>query len=274
MLIGAHVSIAGGIENAPQRAKKIGCEIFQVFSRSPQGGNASKLTDETVENFLSACKKYEQKQWIIHTPYYINLANPSERIRKNSIRIIRDELKRASLLKADYVITHLGSSREVGESAGIVFCIEGIKRILDEYRGNAKFLIEISAGSGNIIGDKFEELAKVLDSDNKIGVCFDTQHAFASGYDLRDSNSVKNTLDLFDKIIGLNKLKVAHCNDSKVEFSTNKDRHEHIGDGYIGIKGFQAWFNDARVCDINLYLETEHDKIEKDIAVLKKLRGN
>ncbi len=274
MLLGAHVSIAGGIDNAPGRAAELGCEVFQIFSRSPQGGPAPKLTDELLQNFESECQKHNMKEWVVHTPYYINLANPKEQTRKNSARIIREELERASTIGASYVMTHIGSSREVGPEDGLKLCIEGVKKIVDGYDGSAQFLLEIAAGSGHVIGGKFEEIAEIIHAaDADIGVCFDTQHAFGAGYDLSTKAGVKKTLDQFDATIGLDKLKISHCNDSKVELGSQKDRHEHIGEGFIGKKGFEAWFSDKRTKNVNLYLETKHDEVVKDLNLLKKLRG-
>lgn len=162
MRIGAHVSIAGGIWNAPERAAAIGCECFQLFTRSPQGGAAPPLIDEVVTKFRRACEQYNQRLWVVHTPYYINLASLEARTRENSVRIIREELERASAIGARYVMTHLGSAREVGEEHGRAYVIEGLARVLDSYDGSAKFLIEISAGTGAIIGDTFEEIAEII----------------------------------------------------------------------------------------------------------------
>ena len=274
MKIGAHVSIAGGIDNAPGRAAELGCEVFQIFSRSPQGGPAPKLTSELVDNFLNECEKYKISEWVVHTPYYINLANAKEATRKNSARIIREELERASVIGAAYVMTHIGSSREVGPEEGLKLCVEGVKRIMDGYDGSAKFLIEIAAGSGHVIGGTFEEIAEIIKkSKADVEVCFDTQHAFGAGYDLSTKAGVKKTLDHFDATVGLDKLKISHCNDSKVELGSQKDRHEHIGEGFIGTKGFEAWFADKRTKNINLYIETKHDAVDTDIKLLKKLRG-
>lgn len=273
MYIGAHVSIAGGINLAPRRAFDLQLECFQFFSRSPQGGPAPKLTPDLVNNFLLQCAQCSMREWAIHTPYYINLAHPLLKTRVNSIRIIREELERASLLHTSYVMTHLGSSREVGHKQGITYCIEGINRIMDGYTGNAQFLIEISAGAGSVMGSTFEDLAEILSSvDPSVGICYDTQHGFASGYDMRDEVSLQKTLDQFDACIGLPKLKISHCNDSKIPFGEQKDRHEHLGKGCIGENGFRAWMQNPRLQQVNLYLETEHDFVLEDVALLKSLR--
>ena len=148
--------------------------------------------------------------------------------------------------------------------------------MLDGYKGETQFLIEISAGAGEIIGDTYEEIAEII-FDKKlkkydIGVCYDTQHGFASGYDTRDKKAVDATLQLFDKIIGLDKLKMSHCNDSETELGSHRDRHAHIGEGKIGRAGFAALITHPKLKNINWYLETEHDKVEDDLKILKKIR--
>ncbi len=276
MLFGCHVSIAGGLENAPERAHDLGCEVFQMFSRSPQGGKAKEITPEIAKKFKADCKKFELKEVAIHAPYYINFASKNNRIRYGSINVIRDELERGSLIDAEYVMAHLGSFKDLGRKEGMKKVVEGLDKMLEGYKGSTKFLIEIAAGAGEVIGAHFEEIAEIINHKKlksyNIGVCFDTQHAFASGYDLRTQAAVKKTFDDFDKIIGLKKLKMSHCNDSKVEFNSNRDRHEHIGEGYIGMDGFRAITKDKRLKNINFYLETKHDKVEQDIKIMKKLR--
>ncbi len=276
MKIGAHVSIAGGLTEAPQRAAEIGCECFQMFSRSPRGGPAPEITPAIAEIFRNNLKKYKQGACYIHTPYYINLASADNRIRYGSIEVIRQELERGSLIGAAAVMTHLGSAKDVGESAAQKAVAEGLKLALKGYRGGTKFLIELSAGSGMIIGDTFEEVAKLikLSGHPEIGVCFDTAHCFASGYDLRNKTAVKNTFDKFDKVIGLKRLGLIHANDSMADFNSHKDRHEHIGYGKIGLEGFKALVRELRLKSINLILETPKDnKRINDIKTLKELRG-
>lgn len=308
MFFGAHVSIAGGVQNAPLNATKIGCEVFQMFTRSPQGGPAPKLTEEIVEKFFENIRigsatgpaaatarrsrsargssardgrpvsaspvADEIKEWVIHTPYYINFASSDERIRKNSARIVREELERGSILKAKYVMFHPGSARDVGEIVALKSVVNGIKRVYEGYDGTTELLIEISAGAGLVIGDTFEEIAKILEGVGhpKFGVCFDTAHAFASGYDLRTAEAVNETFKIFDKTIGLGKLKMSHCNDSKVELGVRRDRHEHLGEGEIGLVGFKAIVNHPKLQHVNLYCETEPDKVAEDIKKLKKMR--
>lgn len=276
MKFGAHVSIAGGVQNAPLNAAKIGCETFQMFTRSPQGGPAPKLTDEILAEFKHNCGNHRLSDWVVHAPYYINFASVEERIRSSSARIIREDLERASQLDASFLMFHPGSAKGSEFKMAMQWCIDGIRHVLDGYDGRTKLLIEISAGAGEIIGDTFEEIAELLYGVDfpELGVCFDTAHAFASGYDLRDKKAVKKTFDEFERNIGLEKLKAIHCNDSKVELGAHRDRHEHLGDGFIGIEGFKAIVNENRLKDINLYLETEPEGVQHDLEILKGLRDN
>ncbi len=278
MLFGCHVSIAGGIENAPKRAADLGAEVFQIFSRSPRGGKAKPITPEIAQAFKDACEEHNQKEWVIHAPYYVNFASANPRIYHGSVSVVRDELERGSLIDATYMMIHTGSFKDLGKEKGMPKVIDGLAKVLDGYKGSTQFCIEITAGAGHVIGAKFEEVAEIINHKKlkkyDIGVCFDTQHAFGSGYDLRTAKDVKATLDEFDATIGLDKLKLFHLNDSKVELGSNRDRHEHIGDGHIGKAGFEALAKEKRVQHLNFYLETEHDKVEKDISLMKSLRDN
>lgn len=275
MKFGAHVSAAGGLWNAPENAAKIGCEVFQFFSRPPQGGNAAAITPEVAKKFREACEKHEQEAWVIHAPYIINFASTTERIRQGSIRIIREELERGSTLGARAVMFHPGSARDVPLSMGIRMVADGINELLKGYKGSTQLLIEISAGSGSVIGDTFDEvrdILKLVKSEN-VGVCFDTAHAFASGYDLRDKKSVAATFDSFDKEIGLERLVMSHCNDSKVELGAKKDRHDFLGEGHIGLPGFKAMLSEKGLDHLFWIVETPPEGQEKDIQKLKKFRS-
>lgn len=278
--IGAHISAAGDISQAPLRAASAGCECFQFFSRPPQGGPAKKITDKLASEFKTISKKHDLESYI-HTPYYINLASAKNNIYYGSIKVIREELERGSLLGVKYIMTHIGSSKELGKKEGLKKVIDGLEKIMKSYKGSTKLLLENSAGAGAIIGDTLEELATIIYFHKlkkySIGVCFDTAHAFASGYDLRDSKKVTATFKQFDKIIGKEKLKLIHANDSSAEFNSHKDRHAHIGEGKIGLKGFKAITAYAKKLKINLILETPHQGFDdptliKDINILKNLR--
>lgn len=272
MNIGCHVSIAGGVFNAPERAADLGCECMQIFTRSPQGGKAPEITDEIRDKFRILNSEFRIKEVYVHTPYYINFASANNRIRYGSVSVVRDELERASLLGAKYVMTHLGTAKELGEKEATQKTIEMLKKTLDGYSGTTKLLIENSAGAGAIIGDDLKEIKTIIDgvaSDAIAGICLDTQHSFASGYDWRD---FENTLQRIDQELGLEKIKLIHANDSMTECGSKKDRHAHIGEGLIGSEAFSKIVRFAEERNIDMILETEHEKVVDDITLLKKLR--
>ncbi len=282
--IGCHVSIAGGIFNAPKNAAELGCETFQIFTRSPQGGPVPALTEEAVTLFKAGMQQYGFTDFVIHAPYIINFGSAKPQTFHGSISIIRTELERGSLLGAKYVMFHPGSFKDLGEEEGMKQAKAGLKEVLEGYTGTTKLLMEISAGAGQVIGDTFEELNELVLTLKKYkgfgGICYDTQHAFASGYDIRTQLAVADTFKKFDKVIGLEYFRMSHVNDSKVEFASHKDRHEHLGDGHIGVKGFGEFIKHVsklKTKDKNqfmpLILETEHDKVQTDIEILKKLRN-
>lgn len=280
--IGYHVSIAEGIQNAPKRAHDLGCECFQFFSRSPHGGKANEITPEIAKKFLSQCKKYKfdaGKDYVIHSPYYINLASENNRIYYGSISALRKELEVATLIKAPYVITHIGSSKDLsGKNIQKQInekVMKAIRKIHEGYNGSALLILEIAAGSGNIIGDSFEEIGYFIKTAKRegiqLGFCFDTCHSFAAGYDLRTPKQVRAVFAKMDKYIKFENLKCIHFNDSMAPFDSRKDRHEHIGKGEIGEKGLSEVVKIVCDLDLNLFLETKHDKIEEDIELTKSM---
>lgn len=293
--IGLHVSAAGGVENAPVNAKEFGVQVFQFFSRSPRGGGAPNITDEQAKLFRERCEA-EGYESYIHSPYYINFASKNKRIYHGSINAIREELERGSKLGVKYVVTHMGSAKEwVGAKTkervptpkgALDQAIKGLREVFGmqphsakasrgEKQFTSKLLLEISAGSGSIVGDTFEELAYLLDGlgRNDVHVCLDTCHMFASGYDLRTAETLEETMKQFRKHLGAANLKLVHTNDSKVDFGGRADRHEHIGKGKIGDAGFKALFKHKDFQKVNFILETKHDKhIYEDLKLLKKYR--
>lgn len=276
--IGAHVSIAGGIWNAPQRGSVHGCEVIQIFTRSPQGGPAPKIDQEVADKFKAEMAQNKISQVYIHTPYYINFASEKEQARETSSRIIREELERGSMLGSKYIMTHLGSAGTQDRNLAIEEVGRGLAKSLSSYEGSAKLLLEISAGAGAVIGCTFEEIKTIIDiGDLKSysgfgGICFDTCHAFASGYDFRTKDSTAKTLGEFDKFIGLDLLKLTHVNDSKGAIGDRKDRHEHIGEGMVGIDGMSHILSSEPFQKIDWILETPEEKRLGDIEKLKRIR--
>lgn len=280
--IGLHVSAAGGVDQAPKRALSFKAECFQLFSRSPRGGKAPKITNEIENSFKSQCRQYKFESYV-HTPYYINFASKNKEIADNSANIVKEELQRASQLGSKYVMTHLGSAKDWPNTKNkqtpneaIDRTIQGLKKI---YRYNRKYkatlLLEIAAGAGNIIGDSFEELAHIIKQTNQkqMYVCLDTAHMFASGYDIRTKKALDETMREYRKHLDINSLKLVHANDSKAGLGENKDQHEHIGKGKIGSRGFADILSHKDFQNTNFILETKHDKyIKEDIKLLKKWR--
>ncbi|MFH1508645.1 MAG: deoxyribonuclease IV [bacterium] len=278
MKFGAHVSIAGGIQNAPKNAHDLGCECFQIFSRSPRGGKAPVIDAKVATEFKKEMKKYKMGDAFVHTPYYINFASSNNRIRFGSINVVREELERASLIGAKAVMTHIGSFKDYTKEVAMKKTISGLAEMLKDYKGSAKFLLEISAGSGQIIGSTFEELKEIRDgiikidprNEKHLGICFDTAHAFASGYDLK--NDFDKVMKEFDKIIGLEKIRVLHLNDSKVELNKKADRHEHIGQGFIGAEVFKKIVKHPNLSQLDAICETKPNAIKEDLKLLKSYR--
>lgn len=281
-LIGVHVSAAGGVENAPERAKELGAECFQFFSRSPRGGAAPEITEEKAAAFKAKCEAYGMETYI-HTPYYINFAATKKDIAENTVRIIREEMERASKLGVKYVITHLGSAngwpgaeKDKTPGGALKRTWKGLRQVFHgKPDWSARLLLEISAGSGNVIGDTFDELAFLLKNIGKrdLQVCLDTCHMFASGYDVRNKEAWDETLEKFEATLGLRRLKLVHVNDSKTDLGGHVDRHEHLGKGKIGEEGFKAMLTHPALQEVNFILETKHDEgLASDIEFLKENR--
>jgi deoxyribonuclease-4 len=291
MKIGCHVSGAGGLENAPARAKELGCEAFQMFTRSPQGGKAAPISEETAEKFKAAMAKAKLEDFVVHAPYFVNFGSIAPNIYHGSISVITDELERSNKLGAKYLMTHLGTYKDQVDENGLPTeegqkkVCDALVKILEKYKGKkTKFLLEVAAGAGSTIGSSFEQLAPMVKVLKKFetfgGICFDTQHAYASGYDIASAKGIKETFKKFDELIGLEYLRMSHINDSKIELGGKRDRHEHIAEGQIGVKGFtefmKFWKKQDKLLkdDAPFILETEHDKVLEDIAALKKIRNN
>lgn len=289
MKFGLHISIVGGVENAPLRAKEAGCECFQIFSRSPHGGSVRKIDATVADAFKENLAKGEARDFYIHSPYYINFASGSNRIYYGSISAIRSELEVADLLGANAVVTHLGSAKDLGEKEAKQKLIAGLAKVFEvpssakdakpKYsKFKAKLLLEITAGSGNIMGDTFEEIAYFIKETEKVvgkntlGVCFDTAHAFASGYDLRTPEAVKKTFTKFDKIVGLDRIELIHLNDSAADLDSHIDRHANIGEGKIGIEGIAAILSELKSMELNFVLETPPARSDKDLEIVKEMR--
>ena len=278
MLFGAHESIAGGVFNAIERGKKATCDTIQMFNKSNNQWRARKLEEAEVEKFLQAIEATGVTVALSHTSYLINIASPDDALGEKSRLSLREEMERCNLLKIPNLVMHPGSHVGSGEETGMARIIANINRMFDELDDNqVTLLLESTAGQGSNLGYRFEQLAQMIDGvENKdhMGVCLDTCHIFAAGYPLTDPSEYKETIKQFDDVVGLDLLKVIHMNDSKKEFDSRKDRHEHIGKGFIGLEGFRNIVNDRRLKNVPMILETpKGEDLAEDIENLAVLRG-
>lgn len=275
MKIGAHVSIAGGVDNAVDRQRDIGGNCGQIFTTSPQVWQQPSIEDDEATAFRDGTTAQLDGPWVIHSSYLVNLATPKDDLRAKSIDSMQAELDAAARLGVEYVNTHLGAHTGAGVDGGL----ENAASALDELDvpAGVQILVESDAGSGTKLGGEFEHLARVIDlSDQDLGVCLDTAHAFAAGYDLSTPEAVEDTIETFDQVVGLDRLKAIHLNDSKHECGTNKDEHAHIGEGLIGEDGMRAFVNHPALADIPMVLETPTEDgkgFEWNVDRTRALRG-
>lgn len=280
MKIGCHVSIAGGIDNSVVRAGELGCNTMQIFSKNASTWREKILKEDEVESFRANLKNSNINPVFIHTSYLINLASPSDELYFKSINAFLEEMKRADLLLPDpYLIIHPGAHTGAGEEYGIQRIIRALNIILEKSADlNLKtmILLEDTAGSGTHLGYTFRQLKRMIEGarDRKgIGICFDTCHAFSAGYDLSHQEGIEQTLEEIDKYLGLERLKVLHLNDSKYPLGSRKDRHMHIGKGYIGLEGFRVLVNHKYLKDLPFVLETPKQDGKDDLKNINLVKS-
>ncbi len=278
MKLGKHVSIAGGIDKAISRAIDIGCNSVQIFINNPRGWKNSALGDELINDFKVSRESNQINPVVVHSIYLINLASPKKDLWEKSIQGLIDDYRRSDKIGAEYLVFHPGSHTGSGEEKGTLRIIEGLNRVLKETEGNTEILLENVAGAGTAIGKTINELNEIIRNINepdRVGFCIDTCHAFSAGYNVASRDGLDKLIDEIEAGPGLDNLKVLHLNDSKFELGTNKDRHEHIGDGFIGKSGFNEIINHPKLVDKTFILETpwfddlDHDL---DVDILKELR--
>jgi deoxyribonuclease-4 len=277
MPLGAHISIAGGVDKAILRGHEVGCETIQIFTRSPRQWRPRVLDEEEILRF------YENKQQtgidpvVAHDCYLINLGSPDEELWQKSMRVFVEELGHCQQLGIPYLVVHPGSHVDTGEEAGSRRIVQALDQAREQAgRGQVEVLLEITAGQGTNLGHSFEQLAQLLDlvaDDSWLGICFDTCHAFAAGYELRSREGYEATFRELDELIGLERLKVIHLNDAKGELGSRLDRHQHIGQGKLGLEPFRLLLNDDRFRDLPMVLETpkgpEYEEDRENLRVLR-----
>jgi deoxyribonuclease IV len=278
MLLGAHMSIAGGVYNAVIAGKKATCDVIQIFTKQSNQWRAKELTDEEIERFFVEQKETGVGVACAHSSYLINLASPDDALFAKSSDSFKIELERCDLLKIDQLVLHPGSHVGSGEETGLNRIAEAINKTFESLPdGKASVCLETVAGQGTNLGYNFEQLAQIIemvDDKKRVSVCLDTCHIFAAGYPLQDPKDYRQTIKQFDDTLGLKRLKIIHFNDSKKPFASKKDRHEHIGEGELGLEPFRNILNDRRLNKVPKILETpKSDDLHEDIENLKLLRS-
>lgn len=265
LLLGAHMSIADGLEKSIERGESIGCTTIQIFTKSNRQWQAKALNDEQTSLFRKTMAASSIYPVVAHATYLINIASADSKTAQQSIKALINELARCDQLAIPFLVLHPGSYGKGTREDGMRRLHENLEEVLQNSCAKTVIALETMAGQGSSLGSSFEELATLInDSSHKkrLGVCFDTCHAFVAGYDFRTPASYEKMWQLFDQTIGLNYLKVIHVNDSKKGLNSRIDRHEHIGQGQLGLAPFELLFNDDRFFDIPKILETPKDTQE------------
>lgn len=270
--IGCHLSASKGYENMAKEAISIGANTFQFFTRNPRGGQAKELDKNDINNFLEIAQSSNFGKILAHAPYTINVCSADEKIRNFGIDTMKDDLRRMEYTPYNMYNFHPGSHVNQGVDVGIEYIIKALNDILFKEQ-TTTVLLETMAGKGSEIGRSFEEIKKIIDGvilKEKLGVCLDTCHVYDAGYDI--VNNLDGVLYEFDNIIGLERLKAIHINDSKNPFASHKDRHEKIGEGSLGLGAFVNIINHPLLRDLPFFLETpnELDGYKKEIELLRK----
>ncbi len=306
LTVGCHISIAGSIDKSVDRAVKRGCDTFQMFTRNPRGWKLKPLDDTVVAAFAEKLKSSGISPVVDHMPYLPNLASPKSEVYEKSIDALGTELERCRILGIPYLVTHLGSHLGEGKEEGIKRLICGINTVVEELNDNNKnrdrseshseadeageaakadeadreerdvmLLLENTAGTKNSVGGSFEDIGRIIKGirqDYRVGICLDTCHTFAAGYELRTETGLSETVQQFQDNIGIDRLKIIHLNDSKGELGSHLDRHEHIGLGKIGEEGMIRILNRPEFRHLPLILETPVDKRRDDPGNIMKVR--
>ncbi len=281
MRLGAHESIGGGLHKAFDRAQSVGCETLQIFVKSNRSWAVKPLTEEDIARFKAKAEETGIQPVVAHTSYLLNLGTPDDTLWKRSRDTLIIELERCEALGVPYLVLHPGSHVGTGEEAGLARVAQALGEVHAATPGfRAQILLETTAGQGTNLGYRFEHLGWLLEhtpTGERMGVCLDTCHVFAAGYELRTPEGYAATMETFDRIVGLERLLALHLNDSKGDLGSRKDRHEHIGKGHIGLEGFRHVLNDPRLANLPGLLETpKSDDLHEDrenLVVLRSLVG-
>lgn len=274
LLLGAHISIAGGLERAIYRAQSIGCTAIQLFTKSNRQWLAKELSNEAIQAFKSAQNNSIIESVTAHAAYLINIGSSNPIIREKSTHSLKNELFRCQQLAIPYLVLHPGSHGQAPKQECLNQIAEQLDEVCETTPGTSLILLETMAGQGSNLCYQFEQLAYVYDkvhNKHRLGICFDTCHVFAAGYDLRNEPSYNKVWDEFDNVLGFDLLKVIHVNDSKKPLAARVDRHEHIGKGLLGFESFRLLFNDHRFFTIPKIIETPKDTLLDDLLNMQRI---
>lgn len=278
MPFGAHMSISGGVAKAFARGETVGVEAMQIFAKNDRQWSAKPFLESDIADFKREAARTGIGPLMVHDSYLINLASPKDELWEKSIHAFADELERCKQLDIPYIVTHPGAHTGSGEEAGIKRQIEALNRLFDEgVGGTTTVLLETTAGQGSVMGWSFEQLAAIMEGihqQERIAVCVDTCHIFAAGYDIRDAAGYTATFQEFDRLIGVERIKAFHLNDSQKGLGSRVDRHTHIGEGEIGLEAFRLLVNDPRFIHLPKVIETpKGEEMQEDVRNLALLRS-
>jgi len=276
--LGAHMSVAGGVSKAFERGQSIDCRTMQIFTRNQNQWKCKPLETTEIARYHEWAQRTGITPVVAHASYLINLGSPSAELWDKSVEAYQVELERADQLSILGVVLHPGSSMGAGEEAGKRRIAQGLDRVhAATPAAQTLTLLEITAGQGDHLGFRFEQLADIiaaLDAPGRVGICFDTCHALAAGYEFRNADDYQRMWDTFDKALGVERLKVFHLNDSKKDLGSRVDRHTHIGEGFLGLTPFRLLLNDARFQALPMILETpKEEDMADDVMNLARLRA-
>lgn len=277
MLLGAHVSISGSVAYAVERARSLECTTFQIFTRNPRGWVAKKLSSEEAEEFVKNKRRVGYEVVVAHMPYLPNVASPEPLSWRRSLRSLVEELERCEMLELNYLVCHIGSHMGRGVEKGISQVAKAVNSALEKVEAKCMILLENMAGQKNSVGSYFPHIQAILEKiedKDRVGVCLDTCHLYAAGYDISTEEGLNDTLAQFENYVGLKLLKLLHLNDSRGKLGSHLDRHEHIGRGYIGEDGFRRIVTHSKLRDLPMILETPQDEYgdyEVDLKMVRRL---
>ena len=273
--IGAHLPIGKGLKHTADEAVALGLEALQIFVRNPRGSGARTFKEEEIDYFKATLLAHDINPVVVHIPYISNPAAAKDDLYELAHQVVKEDLQRCSLIGADYLVLHPGSYTTSTLEQGIDRIARLLNDVLDNYTGEVTVCLETMAGQGTEIGRDFNELNTILqliNNQERIGVCLDTCHVFAAGYDVSNEEGIARVLEEIDRTLGRDAIKLIHSNDSQKELGSKRDRHAHIGDGFIGEAGFKRLLRHDFFGTLSFVLETPYEEIDRDIAALKKLR--